>query len=121
MNKRAKRFQAQKGEMHLRQDIVMENAAVLGTKELHIYDTTAEQACNSLHGFVIAKCVQNSLTTGVGKVHIFIGKGSPILAWTKIERRDKTKFVINRQYPADHRLPIDSHTYTGGSPIAWTY
>src|SRR2546425_11420122 len=61
---------------------------------------------------MIAKGVKDALTTRVRKIHIFIGKGSPILAWTEIEHGNQTKFIINRQYPADHWLPIDGQLHT---------
>src|SRR6266566_3405320 len=74
-------FQAQKGQVHLRKNFIVQYPALLRPQQLYIYDAATEQTCHGLHGLMITERVQDALTTGMGQVHIFIGECSPVLAW----------------------------------------
>ena len=103
--------------MHLRENLVMQQAALLRAKQLDIDDTPFQQGRDRLHGFVIGQRIENALAASVSKIHILVGKNSTVLTRAKIEHGDKAQLVMNRQYPADHTLAIQRDPRAPGSEI----
>src|SRR5215470_12768077 len=60
---------------------------------------------------MVAQGIEDTLSTSVRKVHVLVCECSSIFAGAKIEGGDKAKFIVNRQYPADHRLPMQGNVY----------
>ena len=60
---------------------------------------------------MIAQRVEDALTTGMRKVHILVGKGAPIFTRAEIESGNQAAFVMDGQYPANHRHPIHEDLY----------
>jgi len=55
----------------------MQHTPLLRAQQLDINDATTQQARHGLHGLVIAQRVEDTLTTGMGEVHVFVVNAPP--------------------------------------------
>src|SRR2546428_761845 len=98
--------------MHLRQNFIMQDTPLLGSKQFYIDNATAQQSGNGLHRIMVAQGIKDTLPTCMRKVHIFVRKDCSILTGAEIERCYRSQVVIDRHDPADHWLALERHTHT---------